>query len=132
MALFNLVDVLPSCSSDWGRRVFYSTSGQPPAAATLMAHLSRSFDRWLLSHWRFFAAISVGSSAGGTSRTSAPLLALSTRSIMFSALWQVPWGSCSLWVTPKSRLTFAQSSRLRGRWFLTHWRYPRRSRPTVS
>ena len=32
----------------------------------------RSFDRWYLTHWRSFAALSVGSSAGGTSRTSAP------------------------------------------------------------
>ena len=37
----------------------------------------------LLSHWRFFAALSVGSSAGGTLRTSAPLLALSTGPMLF-------------------------------------------------
>ena len=94
----------PSCPSDWGRRVFYFTLGQSPAAVALMAHSSRSFDRWLLSHRRFFIAISAGSSAGGTSCTNAPLLALSTRPMMFPALWQVPWGSRSLWVTPKSRL----------------------------
>ena len=94
-----------SCSSDWDRGVFYSTSGQPSAALALMAHSSRSFHRWLLSYWHFFAALSTGSSAGATSRTSAPLLALSTGPMMFPALWQVPWGSRSLRVTPESRLT---------------------------
>ena len=96
---------IPQLFSDWGRRVFYSTSGQLPAAVTLMVHSSRSFDRWLLSRWHFFVALSTSSSAGGTSRTRARLLALSTRPMMFPALWQVPWGSRSLCVSPKSRLT---------------------------
>ena len=59
---YNPADVLPSCFSDWGRRVFCSTSGQPSAAVALMAHSSRSFDRWLFSHWCFFAVLSAGSS----------------------------------------------------------------------
>ena len=33
-------------------------------------------------NWRFFAALSVGFTAGGTSRTSAPLLALSTGAML--------------------------------------------------
>ena len=102
---YNPANELPCCSLDWGRRVFYVISGQPPAAVALMAHLSRSFDRWLLSHWRFFAALSAGSSAGGASRTSAPLLALSTGPMIFPVLWQVPRGSHLLQVTPKFRLT---------------------------
>ena len=89
--------------------VEYSTSGQPPTAVALMGHSSRSFDRWLLSHWRFFVALSAGSSASGTSRTSASLLALSTGPLMSPALWQVPWGSRSLRVTPKFRLTSTDS-----------------------
>ena len=47
-----------SCSSDWGHGVPYSTSDQRSAAVALMAHSSRSFDRRLLSHWRFSAALS--------------------------------------------------------------------------
>ena len=43
---FNSADLLLGCSSDWGRRVSYSTSGQPLVAATLMAHSWRSFNRW--------------------------------------------------------------------------------------
>ena len=89
-----------SRSSDWGRGVLFSTSSQPPAAVALMAYLSRSFDRWLLSHWCFFVALSVGSSVGYTLRTSPPFLALSTGPRMFPAL-------CfrSLRVTSKSRVT---------------------------
>ena len=34
------------------------SSSQPPVADVLVAHSSRSFDRWLLSHWRFFEALS--------------------------------------------------------------------------
>ena len=48
-AAFSPADVLPSCSPDWGRRVFNSTSDQPPAVVTLMAHSSRFFDQWLLT-----------------------------------------------------------------------------------
>ena len=70
-----------------------------------MAHSSRSFDRWLLSQRRFFAALSAGSLAGGTSRTSAPLLALSTGPMMFPAPWQIPEGPRSLRLVPKFRLT---------------------------
>ena len=29
----------------------------PSSADALVAHSSRAFDRWLLSHWRFFAAL---------------------------------------------------------------------------
>ena len=43
----------------------------------------RALSNWLLSHWRSFAALSVGFSAGGISRTSASLLKLSTESMMF-------------------------------------------------
>ena len=70
---------------------------------------SRPLDRWLLSYWRFFAALSISSSTGRTSRTSAPLLALSTGLMIFPALWQVSWGPRSLRATPKSRLTFPGS-----------------------
>ena len=55
---------LPSCPSGWGRSLLIP--GQPPVADVLMAQSSCSFDRCLLSHWRFFAALSAGSSAGGT------------------------------------------------------------------
>ena len=34
-----------SCSSDWGRGVFYSTSDEPHAAVALLAQSLRSFDR---------------------------------------------------------------------------------------
>ena len=98
-----LDDVSPSCS--WGRRVAYSTPGQPPVAVALMVHSSRSFGRWLLSHWRFFPALSAGSSSGGTWHSSVPLLELSTEPMVFPALWQVPWDSRSLRVIPKFRLT---------------------------
>ena len=36
------------------------------SADALVVHPSRSFAQWLLSYWRFFAALSAGSSAGGT------------------------------------------------------------------
>ena len=73
----------------------------------LVAHSSRSFDQWLLSHWRFFAALSAGSSAGGTRRTSARP-AQSTVLMMFPAFWQVGTVSQPLRATvlyPNSRLT---------------------------
>ena len=54
--------VLPSCPSDWGRSPLIP--GQPPVADVVVAQSSRSFDRCLLSHWRFFAALSAGFSAG--------------------------------------------------------------------
>ena len=54
------------------------------------------------------------------------------------ALWQVIL-EYPLGLPPNSRLAsppafalIAQSSRLCGRWFLTQWRYPPRSRPVVS
>ena len=50
-------------------------------------------------------SLSAGSLAGGTSRTSAPLLALSTGPMMFPAPWQVPGGPRSLRLVPKFRLT---------------------------
>ena len=56
--------VLPSCPSDWGRSLLIP--GQRPVADVLVAQSSRSFDRCLLLHWCFFAALSAGSSAGGT------------------------------------------------------------------
>ena len=52
---FKPADVSPSWFSDWGRRVSYSTPGQPPVAVALMTYSQRSFGRCLFSHWRFFA-----------------------------------------------------------------------------
>ena len=103
----------------------------PSSADALVAHSSCSFDRWLLSHWRFFAALP--RPVVLTWRTSAPLLALSTEPMMFPALWQVgtarfPFTPGYSTPNPGSPLrVFAlvkQSPRSCGRWFLTHWRYP--------
>ena len=76
-------------------------------------------------------------SIGGTSRTSAILLAVD-RTDGVPAFWQVvleyPCGSPSnsRLPSPPAFALVAQYSRLCSRWFLTHWRYPQRSRPVVS
>ena len=68
-------------------------------ADVLVAHSSRSFDRWLPSHWRFFAALSASSSAGGTWCTSASLPGAIDRADDVPALWQVQRSSRLLRVT---------------------------------
>ena len=85
-----------------------------------------------LSHWHFFAALSVDSSAAGTWRASDPLAQQSTEPVMFSALRRVHRGVSvhSGLQYPKSRFTcpgvfvVARSLSSCGRWFLTRWRYP--------
>ena len=44
---------------------------RPLVLALVLALSSRSFDRWYVTHWRSFAALSAGYSTNGTSRTSA-------------------------------------------------------------
>ena len=60
----------PSKTADVSQLLFrlgsLSLPGQPPVTDVLVAHSSRFFDRCLRSHWCFFAALSAGSSAGGT------------------------------------------------------------------
>ena len=65
-ALFN-PPIFLSCSSDWGREVFYSTSGQPPATVVQMtlpaflrsmalytlALLRSALDRWYFTYQRY-------------------------------------------------------------------------------
>ena len=120
--------MLPSCSSDWGRRVFYSNSDQTSAAVALMAHSSWFFDRCLLLHWRFFVALLTGSSAGDTSYTSSPPDAVD-RADDVPDLWQVvleyPSGSPpnSRLASPPAFALVAQSLSLCDRWLLTHWRF---------
>ena len=96
---FNPADVLPSCPA----AVVGSTSVIPPLQSSLpwlllwylLALSSRSFDRWYLTHWRSFTALSVG----GTSRTSAPSGAVD-RADDIPALWQVIVGfSINIWTT---------------------------------
>ena len=61
----------------------------------MVALSSHSFRRWYLTHWRSFAALSAGSSAGGASHTSAPSCAVD-RANDIPPLWQVIVGFPSL------------------------------------
>lgn len=54
-----------------------------------MTRFLRFFDRWYLTHWRSFAALSAGSSVGGTSRTRAPPAGAVDRANDTPTLWQV-------------------------------------------
>ena len=78
------------CSSGWGRGVLFSSTLTPCVPWRLLWYFlalsSRSFARWYLTHWRSFAALSAGSSANGTSRTSAPPGAVD-RADDIPALW---------------------------------------------
>ena len=103
------------------------------------------------THWPFFATLLVGSSAGGISRTSAPLLALSTVPMPFPLSSNRPsWGTRlghlqipgrpSLWLLflPRSLRACAAGGSLHtgairstlGRWCLRKWRSAALSWPT--
>ena len=72
----------------WGPLRFYPHFQARSLVLALVALSSRSFDRWYLTHWRSFAALSAGPSAGGTSRPSAPPGAFD-RADDIPALWQM-------------------------------------------
>ena len=69
------------------------------SADALVVHSWRSFDQWLLSHWRFFAVLSASSSAGCylTYQRSSP--GAVDRADDIPSLWQVQRGSRQLRVT---------------------------------
>ena len=69
---FNPAGVLPSCPAGVvGSSSVLTPLLARPLALTLVAFSSHSFDRWYLTHWCFFEALSASSSASGTSRTNA-------------------------------------------------------------
>ena len=88
----NPVDVPPAVlfsQGSWGFLRFYlHFQARPLTLALVLALSSRSFGRWYLTHWRSFAVLSVGSSIGGTSRTSASPGAVD-RADDIPALWQM-------------------------------------------
>ena len=97
----------PRASANDAFALVYALQQAPSPGCILRSALRRFLGRWY-------------------SRTSASLLALSTGALMFPALWQVileyPSGSPpnSRLASPPAFALVAQSSRLCGRWFLTH------------
>ena len=90
---FDPANDIPSCLAGF----VGSYSVLPPLRArslalALVALSSRSFDRWYIVHCHSFVALSAGSSADGTSRTSAPSGAVD-RSDDVPGLWQMVVGS---------------------------------------
>ena len=86
----------PSCPLGWGREVLLSSLQTSPPRLLLWWRSSHAPSTdGTFTHWRSFAALSAGSSAGVTSRTSAPPGAVD-RTKDTSALRQVIVGFSSL------------------------------------
>ena len=89
---FNPTDVLPShLAGVVGSLSLLPPLQARPLALALVVLSSRSFDRWYLTRWHSFAALSTGSSTGGTSRINAPSDAVD-KADDIPALWQVITG----------------------------------------
>ena len=106
------------CSSDDALIVLLRPVA-PSTLALLRSALGRFLGRWHFTYQR--------SSPGAVDGAD-----------VVPALWQVilkyPSGSSPNYIlaSPPAFALVAHSSRLCGRWFLTHWRYPQRSRLVVS
>ena len=115
----------------WSPLRFYLHSRGVPRRllSYVLALFSRSFDRWYLTHWCSFAELSVDSSAGGTSCTSAPPEDADRvkypSSLASSRGVPVQSGSPSHpGQPPSAAVLVALSSHSFGRWHLIHWRSP--------